>query len=503
MKISFVVPVFKKRPETLRRCIKSLVGQSHKDIQIIVVFDGHDEELSQVVREFPDFGGHDKKHLVCGLSKQSGASAARNFGASYAKGDYVAFWDADCFAAADMAKTWCSYLEKFKCDFVYSGYKFDDVNVKGFDSEEFDPWTLERFNYIASMFPLKRELVQKWDESLSGLQDWDYWRRVVAKGARGVYIPTAGVSYPFTTEIPGKDSISGQTDKRLERLSAIKAKFSDKEADILVLSASNRQTAIELAKSLDADYFNGLFWKTRNYKAVILVGADLSDPAVFQMVVMSPPSQQVIIYWMGPDAELFSNDMPFKVVKALKELIDKANILNLCDDLETKRVLESLGITAEQLHLPVRDNSFAAPLPPEFKCLVYCDQVYDSFVDSLLKAIPDVKLEKVEQGKPYNMADYTCVVQLTAYHRLLPSTRAMLLAGRYVISNIKEPYCGYISLDQELDDYKREFVKAVRDLRAVSAINAEAQEFYRGLTDPQTFKESLSKLIRKPALEII
>ena len=66
-------------------------------------------------------------------------------------------------------------------DFVYNGYRYTMKNeyLEGVGSVPFDPWLLTCNNYISTMNPVKREKVARWDESLKGLQDWNFWLRVV------------------------------------------------------------------------------------------------------------------------------------------------------------------------------------------------------------------------------------------------------------------------------------------------------------------------------------
>jgi hypothetical protein len=79
----------------------------------------------------------------------------------------VAFWDADCYAEPEMVNVWVMTFEKNPdIDFVYSGYRWSDTNVRGFESEFFNPWTLKQYNYIAPMFPIKREKSPGWTNLL-------------------------------------------------------------------------------------------------------------------------------------------------------------------------------------------------------------------------------------------------------------------------------------------------------------------------------------------------
>ena len=87
--ISVIIPVYNKAP-FLRRCLDSLVNQTDKSAQVIIVDDGSTDGSRQICDEY-------KKHgfEVYHKKKNAGVAAARNFGLKKVKGDYVAFLDAD------------------------------------------------------------------------------------------------------------------------------------------------------------------------------------------------------------------------------------------------------------------------------------------------------------------------------------------------------------------------------------------------------------------------
>ena len=85
MKISLIIPVYNKAP-FLRRCFESIKAQNIDDTQIIVVDDGSTDGSDTICDEYGFEVYHTENH---------GVSEARNFGINKAKGDYIAFLDAD------------------------------------------------------------------------------------------------------------------------------------------------------------------------------------------------------------------------------------------------------------------------------------------------------------------------------------------------------------------------------------------------------------------------
>ncbi|MEK9177355.1 MAG: glycosyltransferase family A protein [Patescibacteria group bacterium] len=85
--VSVVIPT-KNRPELLRQALTSVVGQTFKDLEVIVVDDGTGAE--ETCRSFPTLA----LRIVQNAPKQGGASA-RNTGVGEAQGEFIAFLDDD------------------------------------------------------------------------------------------------------------------------------------------------------------------------------------------------------------------------------------------------------------------------------------------------------------------------------------------------------------------------------------------------------------------------
>ena len=95
--ISIIVPVYNAQP-FLERCLKSILGQTYKDIQLVLVDDGSVDRSGQICDEF---AAKDSRILVI-HQKNAGVSAARNAGLQAATGEYIGFVDADDYIAPDM-----------------------------------------------------------------------------------------------------------------------------------------------------------------------------------------------------------------------------------------------------------------------------------------------------------------------------------------------------------------------------------------------------------------
>jgi len=89
--ISIIVPVYNAE-NCLSRCVESLLGQSYTSFELILVDDGSSDNSLSICKRF----AADKRVKII-HQENGGVSSARNKGLELAKGDYVAFVDADEF----------------------------------------------------------------------------------------------------------------------------------------------------------------------------------------------------------------------------------------------------------------------------------------------------------------------------------------------------------------------------------------------------------------------
>ncbi|MDE6946038.1 MAG: glycosyltransferase, partial [Anaeroplasmataceae bacterium] len=87
--VSVVIPVY-NRDDTVGRAISSVLNQSYKNFELIVVDDCSSDNSLKVICEFQD-----ERIRVIALKRNLGANAARNKGIMEARGEYVAFQDSD------------------------------------------------------------------------------------------------------------------------------------------------------------------------------------------------------------------------------------------------------------------------------------------------------------------------------------------------------------------------------------------------------------------------
>lgn len=96
-KVSIIVPVYNVE-KYLRRCLDSLVNQTLKDIEIIVVNDGSPDNSQDIIDEYAS-----KYSIIKSFIKENGGvGRARNYGIQKANGEYIGFVDSDDYVKEDM-----------------------------------------------------------------------------------------------------------------------------------------------------------------------------------------------------------------------------------------------------------------------------------------------------------------------------------------------------------------------------------------------------------------
>ncbi len=108
IKVSIIVPVYNVYPY-LRKCLDSLVNQTLKEIEIIIVNDGSLDNSQEIIDEYKK----KYKNIKAYKKENGGLSSARNTGLKKARGEYIAFVDSDDYVELDMyEKMYKKALEK-------------------------------------------------------------------------------------------------------------------------------------------------------------------------------------------------------------------------------------------------------------------------------------------------------------------------------------------------------------------------------------------------------
>ena len=125
VKISVIVPVYNVE-KWLNMCIDSILAQSYKNLEIILVNDGSTDKSKDIC---DSYSKKDNRVRVLNI-KNSGQSVARNIGLKEAKGDYILFIDSDDYISDKaIIEKFINILDSNNYDFIYTSYcRFEDGN---------------------------------------------------------------------------------------------------------------------------------------------------------------------------------------------------------------------------------------------------------------------------------------------------------------------------------------------------------------------------------------
>ncbi len=116
-RISVIIPVYNVE-KYLPRCLDSIIKNTFGDLEIICVNDGSTDDSLNILTEYAE---RDDRIIV--LNKENGGShSARNAGLAIAKGEYIAFIDADDWIHRSYFEVLMQYAETFGADITICGY---------------------------------------------------------------------------------------------------------------------------------------------------------------------------------------------------------------------------------------------------------------------------------------------------------------------------------------------------------------------------------------------
>ncbi len=189
-KISVIIPIYNVE-NYLNECIHSILNQTYKNIELILVDDGSTDKSFEICQIW----SKKDKRIKLLHQKNSGASAARNIGLKIASGEYISFIDSDDFINDHMYEKMISRMKETKADICICGYNDifenrikkhvyknipDDFSPQFFikhldDSDKYKGYVWNKLfskNILQGIY---------FDETLSILEDMEYICRISSK----------------------------------------------------------------------------------------------------------------------------------------------------------------------------------------------------------------------------------------------------------------------------------------------------------------------------------
>lgn len=116
-KISVIVPIYNVA-KYLRECIESIIVQTYKKLEIILVNDGSTDESGEIC----NFYARQDKRIIVIHKKNGGLVSARKVGLEVASGEYIGFVDGDDYIAPSFYEVLLNGIIQSNADFVHTGY---------------------------------------------------------------------------------------------------------------------------------------------------------------------------------------------------------------------------------------------------------------------------------------------------------------------------------------------------------------------------------------------
>lgn len=117
--LTIIVPVYKVEPY-LRRCIDSILNQTFRDFELILIDDGSPDNCGAICDEYAEKDGR----ILVIHQKNQGVSAARNAGLDIARGTYLGFVDSDDWIEPEMYETMITTAKEKNVDVVVCGINY-------------------------------------------------------------------------------------------------------------------------------------------------------------------------------------------------------------------------------------------------------------------------------------------------------------------------------------------------------------------------------------------
>lgn len=186
--ISIIIPVY-NRTALLTRAVQSVLAQSYRNFELIIIDDGSDVDVSKYLPL--------DQRIMLVRQKHRGVSAARNRGIKLAKGEYLCFLDSDDYWLPEKLKKQLAYLQRHpefsiaqtEEIWIRNGKRVNAMKKHAKSGGDIFERSLELCLISPSAVIIKKKLLDKvglFDETLPACEDYDLWLRITAKQAVGL-----------------------------------------------------------------------------------------------------------------------------------------------------------------------------------------------------------------------------------------------------------------------------------------------------------------------------
>lgn len=154
--VSVIIPTYKRTWEYLSRAVNSILNQTYKNVEVIVVDDSPDtyEFRKNIIAEMKALSNNDNRVKYIINETNLGGSLARNRGINIANGEYITFLDDDDEYLPEKIQHQIAFMIEYSCDLSFENmimYNVDGavVDVREYnDLTDFDNDTLLKYHLM-------------------------------------------------------------------------------------------------------------------------------------------------------------------------------------------------------------------------------------------------------------------------------------------------------------------------------------------------------------------
>lgn len=219
-KVSVIIPFYNRRKEVLR-AVKSVLNQTHKNFEIILIDDGSTDDISEIQQ----LAEKNNSIKLYHNKENRGASASRNVGILKSTGDYIAFLDSDDEFKPGKLKTQVHYMVASNAVISHTSYERNmsgkkEVIHSGCDHGHCERKMIYNCSIATPTVMLKTDWVRKnkllFNEKLKIGEDTCFWLEILKRNSYLV-----GIDNPFTTVNVGDNAAAYTDDKQMVGLKTI------------------------------------------------------------------------------------------------------------------------------------------------------------------------------------------------------------------------------------------------------------------------------------------
>ena len=280
-KVSIIVAVYNGE-KTLKKTIDSLLSQTVKDFEILLIDDGSTDTSADIISEYLD-----DERVKYYKKKNGGVASARNYGIKVSTGEFIGFCDQDDQWHPDKIEQQVPRFGDSEVGLVYSWVDVRKHGVESISAPEQEGWCFKELlnkNFISCCTAMVRksilERIGGFDESpeLHGVDDRHVWLRVAKESKFAVVKKTLATYF-----IHGENYSLNEKKMWIADLTCVR-----KVAELDILSNDEKIMCRDAEVNIDRHYGDNLLYQNEpQAAAVCYFNAWKVKPQIITLLIFS------------------------------------------------------------------------------------------------------------------------------------------------------------------------------------------------------------------------